>query len=226
MFNIFKKKSDKILSFLNEVSSQEIDYLSINIKGDHLIAQFTSGDKNGLFEILNNKINFTSFKGDCFSTSSKEVINSNLAVLTKTIFKKFEQSKSEIHKYPNIEQAQSGELKGQEWLKVTNFVLSNSYEKVSKDEGLLIEANIYIGVKDKSSDFEIRFQSFNLDYSYRFMNSGKILLNVYDDKNNERGSAKEASYIGEFYNNRPVILDQILTLMSDCLKSSSFKIFS
>jgi hypothetical protein len=226
MFNIFKGKQEKIEDFQKELVSLKTNFLSVNIKGTKLTAMFTSTNKNNLFEIENNVIRFTNPNGKSFSSNKENVIKIFKEILKREILNQFELSKKEIHKFPNIEEPQEGETKGQEWLKVTNFVLSNSYEKAAKDKDLLIEGNLYIGKKEAQSDFEIRFQSYNLDYSYRFMSTGKILLNVFDDKNNQRGTSKTASYIGEFYNNRPIILDQALSLISSCLKSSEFKIFS
>lgn len=227
MFNFLKKSKDKkVIEFCESILNSEIDLISINIKGNKLTAQWLGEELNNLFEINSNAITFTSKSSGTFSSSSSEDINSTLALLSTTLLNKFEAAKNEIHKFPNISNPQDGELKGQEWIKVTNLVLEQSYTKASKDKNLLVEANIYIGKRKETNEFEIRFQSYNLDYIYQFKNSGKIFVSVYDDKNQDRGSSKKASYMGEFFNNRPVILDQILKLISENIKSSEFKIFS
>ncbi|WP_372654939.1 hypothetical protein [Halobacteriovorax sp.] len=149
------------------------------------------------------------------------IINNNQRV----ILEKIEQSKEALHQFPNIDQPSDGEQKGEEWLKVTNHVLKESLNKASTDENLIVEAKLFIGKLKESGELNIRLQCYNLDYSLTFLPNGKLYLSVFDDKNFQRGHSKTPSYSGEFFNNRPVILNEFIKLIFDIFSKSKIKIF-
>jgi hypothetical protein len=223
MFGLFKSSEEKIKTFLEEFSLNDLKAFSIIINESEFTAQWEIAEKkcaihNNLKESTITNTENRTFKTKEFSNEIKELV-------TKTLLLQFEKAKQEIHKFPNIEQASDGELKGQEWIEVTNRVLKESYKKAKQADDLLVQGNIYIGYLENDHVFSIRFISYNLDYKVDFLENGKIFVNVYDDKNQERGSAKKSSYSGEFYNNRPVILDNILGLCAEMIKASKVDLF-
>lgn len=223
MFKLFKSTENKTKEFFEKISNEEIVNFSLIVNQGDFTAQWKTNNSKCAVQFVNNLGKYTSLAGDTFN--SKEFRDEAIELINRTLLNKFENAKEQIHKFPNIEAPTEGELKGEEWLRVTNTVLTKSYEKALNDKELLVQGNLFIGKLSDELDFSLRYLSYNLDYKIDFLNNGKVFLNVYDDKNLERGSVKKSSYSGEFYNNRPVVLDTMLTLISSMLNSSTTGIF-
>ncbi|WP_127716364.1 hypothetical protein [Halobacteriovorax sp. HLS] len=224
MFKFFKSKEDKFNQFVNDIQLKDLKCFALNISNT-MSAMWDFPDTKLALEIKENKITFTQGDRNTFTTPIDEFKQKVLLLIQQSLLYQFESSKEQIHRFPNITTPQEGELKGEEWIKVTSKVLKESYLKASKEDNLIVEGSVFIGMIN-SSEFSIRFQSYNLDYNYIFKDSGLLNIHIYDDKNKQRGSSKEASYIGEFRNNRHILLDELLQVISELIKKSEFRIFS
>ncbi|CBW26484.1 hypothetical protein BMS_1641 [Halobacteriovorax marinus SJ] len=213
--------------FEEQVDCEQPIYFSVDLDHKELKTVWLFSDESQIgLNYSQNKTILTSrdkktksFKSD---QKLKDLIEQQIQ---EKILTSFERAKELIHLFPNIQNPDDGERKGEEWLKVTNHVLKESLKKASSEEHLSINAKIFMGVRPGHQDYNIRLQCYNLDYSLTFLENGKIYLSVYDDKNFERGHSKEPSYSGEFYNNRPLILDEFIKLIFEVFKKSEFRIF-
>jgi len=228
-FNFFNKPSDKFESFLNELEITEINLLALKLSGVALTTSFESVDgRKSSVEVSGDSIRFTdkSNKTSKINDTSGEHLPNLLAHIREALLFKIENAKEITHLHPNIQAPSEGELKGEEWIRVTSHVLKESLKNAASNKDLSVEGNIFIGKMNGSDLFTIRVQCYNLDYTYSFLNNGALNISVYDDKNFERGHSKKAAYMGEFYNNRPQLLDEIFKVIFEIFASGNFKIFS
>ncbi|PIK15635.1 hypothetical protein [Halobacteriovorax sp. JY17] len=226
--NLFKSKEKFVESFTTELQQLSPHYLSLDLQGSTLKSVWEESEYGTLgLELSRNSITLTNLSGRTKKVNNQEELR-NLILLQskKVILEKIEQAKKEIHLFPNISNPTEGELKGEEWLKVTNHVLKESLKKASRDDSLVVEAKLFLGRKQGEEEFSVRLQCYNLDYSLTFLNNGKLYLSVFDDKNFSRGHAEKPSYNGEFYNNRPMILDEFIKLIYEIFSLGKIKIFS
>ncbi|OUR94061.1 hypothetical protein A9Q84_18280 [Halobacteriovorax marinus] len=228
-FKFFNKFTDKFDSFLNEFEIVDLKMFALKVSGNHLTSFFEMNDKNSFaFEVQENTITFTdkSKKTTKIDDEKFEHLPNLLGHIREALLFKIENAKEMIHKHPHIEAPKEGELKGEEWIRVSTTILKESLNKVEADPNLMLEGNIFIGQMGPEDIFTIRLQCYNLDFTYSFLANGALNVAIYDDKNYDRGHAKEAAYMGEFYNNRPQILDQIFQVIFEILKNGQFKIFA
>lgn len=224
---LFESKEEFSTSFLEELSKTSPRFLSIELSGNRLKAALEHGESQKIAaELTDDKFTLTKSSG----STKKVPSNTNnqrdiLDQIKRVTLEKIEQAKKEIHLFPNISEVTDGEKKGEEWLKVTNHVLKESLKKASSDKSLILEAKLFLGAREREGDLNFRLQCYNLDYSLTFLTNGKLYLSVFDDKNFERGHADKPSYSGEFYNNRPMILDEFIKLTYELFTLSNFKIF-
>lgn len=227
-FNIFKNSSSKLEAFLNELEITKINLLALVVKRNTLSAQFEMNDDlKSSVEITDKSIKFTNQakKTNKFNDHGGEHLPNLLAHIREALLFKIENAKEIIHRHPNIDSPSEGELKGEEWIRVTSHVLKESLKNAKSNENQIVEGSLFIGKMKEEELFTIRLQCYNLDYTYSFLTNGALNISVYDDKNFERGHSKKAAYMGEFYNNRPQLLDEIFKVIYEILNNSDLKIF-
>ena len=224
----FKTKEEFSNSFLEELSTASPRFLSIDLSENGLkVALELAESKKIAVDLTEKGLILTKSAANTKKVPSNSDLKQDiLSQIERVILEKMEQAKKEIHLFPNISEVTDGEKKGEEWLKVTNHVLKESLKKASSDKSLALEAKLFLGAREKEGDLNFRLQCYNLDYSLTFLTNGKLCLSVFDDKNFERGHADKPSYSGEFYNNRPMILDEFIKLFYELFTLSNFKIFS
>lgn len=228
---MFKKLFSGNKTFLEdfEADYQKLtpQHISLDVSNDNFKSVWKM-DKDQLvgIDLAGKNLKLTDLKG---KTKKLQLTDELLMLVVinnqRAILEKIEQAKAALHLFPNISDPSDGELKGEEWLKVTNHVLKESLKKASTDENLIVDAKLFMGKITDSDDLNIRLQCYNLDYSLTFLSNGKLYLSVFDDKNFQRGHSKTPSYSGEFFNNRPVILNEFIKLILDVFSKSEIKIF-
>lgn len=225
LFSIFtKNKLPK--DFFSRLQDSEPDYICIEVEENTIRSTLIKDQKQTIGMDIGPDTARISLASNTYKVSLEDSeLLSILKNLNRVCVSKIEESKELLHKFPNISNPSEGEIKGEEWLKVTNHVLKESLKKAEQDKKLILEAKLFIGKKSHNDEFNIRIQCYNLDYSLSFLENGKVYLSVFDDKNFERGHAKTPSYNGEFFNNRPVILDEFIKVIVDIFSKSDLKIF-
>ncbi len=225
---IFSSSKNKFIdSFKEDYKNFSPKHISIEVSDDSLksVWKVSSTEIIGL-DLNKTNLRLTNIKATTKKAElSEELLTHIIENNQRAILEKIEESKEALHQFPNISEPSDGELKGEEWLKVTNHVLKESLNKASSDDSLIVEAKLFIGRLNENDEFNIRLQCYNLDYSLTFLSNGKLYLSVFDDKNFQRGHSKTPSYSGEFFNNRPVILNEFILLIFDIFSKSKIKIF-
>lgn len=114
------------------------------------------------------------------------------------------------------------EDKALEWMKVSFMMLEKAVVQSLTDPDLLFQALFFAGKNPKSGMEEIRLIVFNLDIKFEFLDNNLLRVRIYNDKNEEFGSAKKASLEGDFNFRKREMFDEFIRLLS--VVSRGFKI--
>ena len=107
-------------------------------------------------------------------------------------------------------------------MRVSFNMLEKAVVQSLTDPELLFQTMLFMGTNPKSGTDEIRLITFNLDIKFEFLNNNYLRVRIYNDKNEEFGSAKKASLEGDFNFRKREMLDELTRLLS--VISSGIKI--
>lgn len=205
-------------SFEGSVLSRELE---VHTARDASMARFVLNDKGGSAELWKNQA--SQAKGT-FAENDVTASGFN-SLIDQLIEKKIHQYQRKLQVLDNrtfTATEVSTEDKALEWMKVSFMMLEKAIVQSLTDSELLFQALLFMGTNPKSGSEEIRLIVFNLDIKFEFLDNHLLRVRIYNDKNEEFGSAKKASLEGDFNFRKREMLDELIRLLS--VVSSGLKI--
>lgn len=197
-------------SFEGSLLSRELE---IRTPHDASLARFALNDNGGTAELWKNQ---TSLARGSYQENDSTASGFN-TLIDQLIEKKIHQYQRKLQVLDN-KTFTAGEVstedKALEWMKVSFMMLEKAVIQSLTDPGLLFQALFFMGTNPKSGVEEMRLIVFNLDIKFEFLDNNLLRVRIYNDKNEEFGTAKKASLEGDFNYRKREMFDEFIRLLS------------
>jgi hypothetical protein len=187
--------------------------LQVHTKSDAYMLRFALTDKGPHAQIWQNQLSLA--RG--LVTTEDQTQEGLNQLLDQLIEKKIHTYQRKLQNLDNkafTSAEVTTEDKALEWIKTSFTMLEKAVVQSLTDPGLLFQTLLFIGANPKTGLEEIRLITFNLDIKYEFLPNNLLRIRIYNDKNEEFGSAKKASLEGDFNYRKREMLDELTRLLS------------
>lgn len=187
--------------------------LQVHSKSDAYMLRLALTDKGTHAQIWQNQLSL----GSGFTTKedhSAEGLNSLLDQLIEKKIHTYQRKLQNLDNKTFTSTEVTTEEKALEWIRTSFMILEKAVVQSLTDPELLFQTLLFIGTNPKTGLEEVRLITFNLDIKYEFLPNNLLRIRIYNDKNEEFGSAKKASLEGDFNYRKREMLDELTRLLS------------
>lgn len=229
---IFNRNITEILErFFNHTGLQNINWLSIAVNKNAFAESFITkeidvfterdayalklGLSTNIFHTQLWKNQISEIKGDLPDNSP--IFGRYNDFIDQMIEKKIHQSQLALNLLDDkifSATEMATEDKALEWMKVSFTMLEKAVVQSLTDPELLFQTMLFMGKNPKTNRDEIRLITFNLDIKFEFLQNNLLRVRIYNDKNEDFGTAKKASLEGDFNFRKREMLDELTKLLS------------